>query len=152
MGNFARNPRISKLISLYKAKDLAEHPLKKPKQDPNYDIWYHLLIDIQDGKNLDSHSKIKQFFAETIKSIKMKPLSDILVVSVDNEEGRGTSAVQLIVTSTITFHSDDRYECAFLDFFSCKTFDPKVVIKLIKKYFEPEKIRTKFIYREEEDH
>lgn len=99
---------------------------------------------------MDNHDVIKSFFANLLKDLEMKPLSDLQLISVDNKEGRGTSAVQMITTSSITFHSDDKYYCAFIDIFSCKSYDPHSVIELVKKYFAPQKIKTKFLNRSED--
>lgn len=128
---------------------LDSEPLKKPAQPKSYDIWYHLLLDIYDCVNLDDHKIIKAFFKELIKDLEMKPLTDILIVSVDNDEGHGTSALQMITTSSITYHADDKYYCAFIDVFSCKAYDPQIPIRLVKKYFNPKDGRIKFIYRAE---
>ena len=136
--------------SLNKDNDLDSQPLEKPKQPSDYSIWFHLMLDAFECKNLDNHERIKAFFSELINSTGMKPLSDIIIKTVDNEEGRGTSAIQMIVTSSITYHADDKYHNVFIDFFSCKSFSPKQVIGLVEKYFKPRKINHNFIYRKED--
>lgn len=79
----------------------------------------------------------------------MKALDDVKIITVDNNEGHGTSAIQLITTSSITFHSDDKYLNGFIDVFSCKTYDPNIVIKSVEKYFTPKRIQYKFLKRAE---
>lgn len=137
------------VTSMRKTNDLSIHPLEKPEQPKDYSVWFHLMIDIYEASNLDKHDVIKDFFVDLIKSTGMKPLTDIIIKTVDNKQGHGTSAIQMISTSSITYHADDKYNNAFLDFFSCKSFDPKQVIALVEKYFEPRKIDPKFIYRRE---
>lgn len=104
-----------------------------------------------DCTNLDSHTEIKAFFAELLKDLNMKALNELKIVTVDNNQGHGTSAVQLITTSSITFHSDDKYYCGFIDVFSCQSYDPNLVIKSVEKFFTPKRIQYKFIKRAEQE-
>ena len=96
---------------------------------------------------MNDEKQIKAFFDTLIKELKMVPLSGLLIKSDTKSGDRGISAVQLITTSSITFHSDDEGECIFLDVFSCKDFNRKIPSKLIKKFFDPKDINDKFIYR-----
>jgi S-adenosylmethionine/arginine decarboxylase-like enzyme len=50
----------------------------------------------------------------------------------------GYTLVQLIETSNICAHFVEETDDIYLDVFSCKTFDPKIVEKLVKHYFEPQ--------------
>jgi S-adenosylmethionine decarboxylase len=117
---------------------------------PSHAWGWHLLIDMSDvNKNMDSEDAIENFFGLLLKTTKMKALSPIMIKRVDNkEEGRGISAVQIITTSSIVFHGDDKNRCVYLDVFTCKPFDQKVVINLIKKYFQPKRFKSKMIYRD----
>jgi S-adenosylmethionine/arginine decarboxylase-like enzyme len=45
-------------------------------------------------------------------------------------------------------HFDDAKRSGYLDIFSCKNFDPKPVVEMIKEYFKPTNIATQFIYRD----
>ena len=45
-------------------------------------------------------------------------------------------------------HSVERTKDAYLDFFSCKSFEPKDVLDCVKEYFKPKKIKQKLIYRD----
>ena len=47
----------------------------------------------------------------------------------------GTSAVQFITTSNITIHTLDLLGHVYLNIFSCKEYDPKVVVYFATKYF-----------------
>jgi S-adenosylmethionine decarboxylase len=110
---------------------------------------YHLLIDMSKcNENIDSTEAVKQFFGELIKELDMKPLSDIMVKKVDGEEGRGISAVQMITTSSITFHSDDEERSVYLDVFSCKNFKEKQVLDFAKDFFQPENCASQMIFRD----
>jgi S-adenosylmethionine/arginine decarboxylase-like enzyme len=54
----------------------------------------------------------------------------------------------MITTSHISMHFDDAKRSGYLDIFSCKNFDPKPVVEMIKEYFKPTNIATQFIYRD----
>lgn len=60
---------------------------------------------------------------------------------------KGTSAVQFILTSNITIHTLDIMERVYLNIFSCKDFDEKVVRDFTKKYFEGKVVNFKVINR-----
>ncbi len=47
----------------------------------------------------------------------------------------GTSAIQFISTSNITIHTLDLLERVYLNIFSCKKYDPKIVVELAVGWF-----------------
>ena len=53
---------------------------------------------------------------------------------------KGTSAVQFIKTSNITIHTLDTLRVVYLNIFSCKNFDEKVVAQFSRGWFESEAI------------
>ncbi len=59
----------------------------------------------------------------------------------------GTSAVQFITTSNIVIHTLDLLGAAYVNIFSCKSFDKKIAEKLTKEFFGAKEIRTHFIER-----
>mgnify|MGYP006271135633 CR=1 FL=1 len=129
-----------------KGQELTDVPLKTK----NKKHWgYHLLLDISGcSKNIDKEDEVKSFLKDLVKALDMKAIGDPIVVKVDSEQGRGISAVQIITTSTITFHGDDDEMCVYLDVFSCKDYDPEDAIRLVKKYFNPQHVGKKWIYRD----
>lgn len=123
----------------------------KKNPPPKDKSWgFHLLINCSGlDEKIDSEEDVREFFNELIKALKMKKLTEFFYKKVDNkEEGRGLSAFQMITTSHIAMHFDDAGRTGYLDIFSCKTFDPDTVIKMVKKYFKAKKIATQFIYRD----
>ena len=60
----------------------------------------------------------------------------------------GISFTQMIETSNITGHFVDSNGDAYIDIFSCKSFDTDEVSRLIKEYFNPTKIRMNFLTRQ----
>lgn len=59
----------------------------------------------------------------------------------------GTSAVQFITTSNITIHTLELLKAAYINIFSCKTFDEKVAEQVTKEWFGAKECRTHFIER-----
>jgi hypothetical protein len=63
------------------------------------------------------------------------------------DEKMGYTLVQLIETSNITGHFCESTNDAYIDIFSCKDFDKKLVKNITKAYFAPTKIYTRTILR-----
>lgn len=145
---------VSNLLTLLKSiksehpEILSDDPVKEIDVSSKNHWGYHLLIDASECKRCDDKPYIVQFFTHLIKELKMKPLTEPLIVSVNNETGRGTSCVQVITTSTLTYHSDDDQFSIYMDIFTCKPFKPQVALNLFEKYFSPSRMGTKFVYRD----
>lgn len=141
---------------MIKALNITEDPdpfmmLSDTKDPPPVkDSWgFHLLVNVSGmNEKMDSVKDIEKFYDELIKELKMKKLTDFFSIKVHGEDGRGISVFQMITTSHISMHFDDDHRCGYLDIFSCKSFEPKIVVKMIEKYFKPKKIATQFIYRD----
>ena len=118
-------------------------------------FWgYHLIADFQHtNMAIDDEKIMRAFFKELVTELKMiavgEPIIKFFPEKVDHNETRALSAIQLITTSTITAHTDNEYgRCVFLDVFSCKPYDPKLVFPLIEKHFQPKVINSKFLLRD----
>ena len=123
---------------------------KDMPRDPIHAWGYHLLLDLYDcNDKIDDVAAVETFFNDIIAELKMKTLTPIMIKKVTGEQGRGISAVQMITTSSITFHSDDDDKrSAYIDLFSCKTFNPKQAVEFTCKYFEPKRHVARLIYRD----
>lgn len=121
-----------------------------PNSGDKKDHWgYHLLVDCSEcNHDIDDPVKVELFIRELVKKLKMKPIGKPVIVKVNGEDGRGTTAVQIITTSTITFHGDDEKWSVYLDVFSCAPYEPKVALQLFTKYFEPKHLAYKWILRD----
>lgn len=126
--------------------------IKKPSKKRRKHWGYHLLLDLSGcNKKVDDPAVVKAYLKELVTVLKMKAVGEPIVHQFKGatvEEGRGTSGVQIITTSSITFHSDDEGEQAYIDIFSCKEFQPADAIKLTKRYFQPKKMGDEMIYRD----
>ncbi len=60
---------------------------------------------------------------------------------------KGTSAVQFILTSTIVIHTLDDLEAAYVNIFSCKSFDDEAAEQITREWFGAEECRAHFIER-----
>jgi len=138
-----RDPFIRKLKRGFPQK------AKSERHTPEESWGFHLLIDCLDmDDEIDDEKDIEAFFTELIQALDMKPLSEFFCVRVDNEEGRGISAFQMITTSHIAMHFDDDGHNGFMDVFSCKKFDPRIVLQMIEKHFKPDNMMVQFVYRD----
>ena len=143
--------------SIIKALNTTESPYPamtlSDEKDPPKDTksWgFHLLIDCSGmDEKIDSPELIEEFFDKVIKKLKMKKLTEFFYDKVDSEEeGRGVSAFQMITTSHISMHFDDKGRSGYLDIFSCKKFEPTIVVEMVQEYFKPKKLASQFIYRD----
>jgi S-adenosylmethionine/arginine decarboxylase-like enzyme len=109
---------------------------------------YHLILDMGEcNESINNVDIVRKFITELVEKLKMYALGAPVVIYVDTPEGKGVSAVQIITTSTITFHGDDSGKQVFLDVFSCKQYEPSTVIEHVKKYFAPKVLRNRLLYR-----
>jgi len=113
-------------------------------------IWGQLLsVDLGecDYSLLTSREKISEFCGELCEKIKMVPHGKPIIKRFGEGELEGYSAIQFIETSSITAHLDEFGLRAFIDIFSCKTFDGKKAEKFCQSFFKAKKMRTKNYYR-----
>jgi len=110
---------------------------------------YHLMYDCSGCSDaIKDKAQIYKFIKELVKKIDMvahgEPIIEYLL---PGEDKAGYSMMQLITTSNICAHFVEPDATAYLDVFSCKEFDIKMVEKIFKKYFKPDKIRMDYITR-----
>ncbi len=107
---------------------------------------YHLSVNASGCKHetIIDRQTIHDFTKKLVKEIDMVAYGQPEIVNFGEGDKAGYTMQQLISTSNICAHFANDLDATFLDVFSCKTFDKKVVVKLIKKYFHAKKITTKF--------
>jgi S-adenosylmethionine/arginine decarboxylase-like enzyme len=102
-------------------------------------------IDIYDcdPATIRDADKIRQFVVELCDLIEMKRFQDTLVVNFgEDERVAGFSMVQLIETSLISAHFANMTNTTYLDVFSCKPYDPRVVEQFAMKFFRGSRCLT----------
>ena len=111
---------------------------------------YHLVLDCA-GCNLElitDKNHIHQFVSTLIERINMtahgNPQIELLLEGTDNE---GYSVLQMITTSNITAHFVSKTGAGYIDVFSCRHFDEKIVYSVVKEYFNPSSIKDRLFHR-----
>ena len=64
-----------------------------------------------------------------------------------NPKTMGTSAVQFILTSNITIHTLYKLKSVYLNIFSCKEFEPRIIEDFSIKWFEGKIVSKKYLER-----
>lgn len=116
------------------------------------DYWgYHLQVDAKacnQNACYPNANKIYNFTKELVTAIDMVAFGEPMINHFGSDNKAGYTLVQLIETSNICAHFCDDTGDAYFDIFSCKEYDTEIVIDLIKKYFNPERIITSFRLRQ----
>jgi S-adenosylmethionine decarboxylase len=119
--------------------------------DTGEEHWgYHLILDCSGcNQKVDDPPTVTAYLKEMVQALKMVAVGEPLVHQfTGGEEGRGTTGIQIITTSSFTFHSDDDADQAYIDIFSCKEFEPQTAIDLTDRYFEPKRCGAFWLYRD----
>ena len=113
---------------------------------------FHLCLDIAKCRpsSIRNAKHIEQFTKKLVKDIDMIAYGDPRIVKFGSGNKAGYTMVQLIETSNICAHFCEETNSAYIDVFSCKPYDIKVVEKLVKEYFEPETMKKNYLERDAE--
>ena len=127
------------------------YPERSPTNMNN--TWgYHLLLDCTSGHKdaITSKQNVYNFIKELVIAIDMAAFGEPWIerFATHDLSKAGISFCQMIETSNITGHFVDADGNFYIDVFSCKPFDNQVVLDMVTKYFNPEKIRVHFISRD----
>lgn len=112
--------------------------------------WGHHLVVNAGGCNIEAlkdYDNIYNFAKNLVEDIDMVAYGEPQIVKFGHGDKEGYTLVQLIETSNICAHLVDEYREIYLDVFSCKLFDPKVVVELVRKYFGATAIETEYMDR-----
>lgn len=102
-------------------------------------------IDVEDCDPdlIRSATDIKRYVIELCDLIDMKRFGECHVVHFgEDERVAGYSMFQLIETSCISGHFANESNRSYIDVFSCKAYDPKVVAEFTREFFKGEKVRV----------
>ncbi len=109
----------------------------------------HLIINCQNGNmNTLNGLSIVRFSNRLVKLIDMKPYGKPHIHHFGYDNKKGWTLVQLIETSNITGHFCDDTRNFYLDIFSCKDYDEKVVLNFVDEIFNPKKMSHQVLYRD----
>jgi S-adenosylmethionine/arginine decarboxylase-like enzyme len=107
-------------------------------------------IDLYDchPEIIRDEKKIKKFVLELCDLIEMKRFGETQVVFFgEDERVSGYSMTQLIETSLISAHFANLSNTTYLDVFSCKLYEPKVVAAFAKRYFKAKSVNLQVVKR-----
>lgn len=115
----------------------------------DHSYWgYELVLDLGGGNsNVTNPEAIAAFAKDLVKEIDMIPHGEPQVFYFGEGHLAGWTLVQMITTSNITAHFNDDGTC-YMNVFSCKTFDPDIVEKVVAKWFEFEYTFTQMTVRD----
>lgn len=92
--------------------------------------------------------KIKDFVYELCDRLEMKRFGECQVVNFgEDERVSGFSMTQLIETSLISGHFANQSNTAYLDIFSCKYYEPRVMAEFATAYFQGSNYRMQVSLR-----
>ena len=95
-------------------------------------------VDIHDCNHalIADPKYIEKFVHALVKKLKMKRVGPTEIKRFGHGNLRGFSMMQFIETSTIVAHFDEFGNRAFIDIFSCKKYDAKLVTHFCQKFFK----------------
>lgn len=110
---------------------------------------YHAIIDAAgcDHAAITSQATVHAFAKQLVKDIDMVAYGEPQIINFGSGDKAGFTLVQLIETSNICAHFVNELDEMYLDVFSCKPFDEKVVQELVVKYFGAKSMRCGFLKR-----
>ena len=104
------------------------------------DVWGVLTsVDLHDcnPEKIRSAETIRDYVEQLCELIEMTRFGECQVVHFgEDEKVAGFSMTQLIETSLISGHFANATNAAYIDIFSCKIYDPAVVVEFTKEFFE----------------
>lgn len=101
-----------------------------------------------DADTIRDKELIENFVIELCDLIKMKRFGPCTVVHFgEDERVAGFSVTQLIETSLISGHFANQTNAAYINVFSCKEFDPKIVEDFCAAYFKAKDVTSLVNYR-----
>jgi S-adenosylmethionine decarboxylase len=111
---------------------------------------FHAIIDCAgcNHNSITDYDNIYNFTKECVKQIDMVAYGEPQIVKFGTGNKAGYTLVQLIETSNICAHFVDEKDEIYLDVFSCKPFDDRIVEMLLVQFFNAKTIRRAFIERQ----
>ena len=91
---------------------------------------------------------INEFVVKLCDVIEMKRFGEAVIKCFGRGALKGYSMMQLIETSSITAHFDEIQNRAFIDIFSCKSFDPQKALQFCADFFKASDMAMRVIERD----
>ncbi|MGC8880736.1 MAG: adenosylmethionine decarboxylase [Minisyncoccia bacterium] len=114
----------------------------------------HLLVEAitKNPKGLDNSNFIKGLFKNIVRAVKMKAVLPTTIYKFPQHKkslntASGLTAFCIVAESHLSIHTWPENNYFAFDLFSCRNFDEKKVISIIKNSFSVKKIHFKTIDR-----
>jgi S-adenosylmethionine/arginine decarboxylase-like enzyme len=108
----------------------------------------HLVLTAQGcNDELLSLDVMRQWMTELVDRIDMVAFGEPVIARFGEGIEVGISAVQLIMTSANTIHTNDQAREMYLDVFSCKGFNEQDVIDFLNETYAPQSVNFQVLYR-----
>jgi S-adenosylmethionine/arginine decarboxylase-like enzyme len=111
---------------------------------------YHIMLDCSncDLEKIKDKNYIQNFVNTLIEAVDMQAHGSTIIENLlSGTSNEGYSVLQMITTSNITCHFVNSTGSAYIDLFSCKSFDPEIVKSLVSSFFNPTDTKVLFIER-----
>jgi S-adenosylmethionine/arginine decarboxylase-like enzyme len=113
---------------------------------------YEMILDCSSCKisSITNKENIVNFIRTLVERIDMVAYGEPQIehFATHCPDKAGFTFVQLIETSSITGHLVDKNGDAYINVFSCKKYDKDVVLRTVKEFFSPKKIRMYYLTRQ----
>lgn len=125
--------------------------IKKSKLKEKKIYGKELILDLIDcdPKIIRSKKKILEYSNKLCSLIRVKkygkPVIERFAFHLDH--AAGYSLVQLIESSLVSGHFSELWNQAFVNIFSCKLFNHKIVKNFTKRFFKAKKIKNRILIR-----
>jgi len=123
--------------------------IKKEFYDSNaWGLLTSVDLYVCNPETIRNAAAIKKYVDELCELIEMKQFGETQIVNFgEDEKVAGYSMFQLIETSLISGHFANKSNSAYIDIFSCKYYEPSVVVEFTKKFFKAKEIKMHYILR-----
>jgi S-adenosylmethionine decarboxylase len=115
----------------------------------------HLLVEVitKNPKELTDKKLIKKVFEEIVKAVNITPVLKPVIyqfpakLKAPKKLKGGLTAFYIIAESHLAIHTWPENNYFAFDLFSCKDFDERIVIQILKKNFSLKKLFSQIIER-----
>lgn len=108
----------------------------------------HIDLHECDHEKICDVNYIRDFIHDICVYIDMKPYGEPFIDRFGTQPHlEGISFSQMIETSCITGHFAEDENCAYIDIFSCKEYDPELATDFCQDYFDASDVNFIYMFR-----
>jgi S-adenosylmethionine decarboxylase len=126
--------------------------MKKIEFEQKNIFGWELILNLYncDETIIKSQERLIEFVTRLCDILKIKKFGEPLIkrFGSDNTKEYGYTLVQLVETSSITFHISEQTRSVYINIFSCKYFDRNVAKKFCIDSFLADKVIEHYLIRE----